>query len=98
MLAGAAEQRMLLKEKDRALADVRHAVAIADAEQTTTQTGTCTWWALIEPWATSASVITPIVFWASLVPWAIATAALVTIWPRRKARAVGPGLRRPNSQ
>ena len=41
---------------------------IAVAADAITHTGTCTWAALIEPCATSASVMIPMVFCPSLVP------------------------------
>ena len=72
--------------------------AIAVPEHTITHSGTWVWWALSVPLATSASVITPIVFCASLDPWASASAALETISPARKPRATRPGLRRPSTR
>ena len=59
---------------------------MAVAEAAITQVGTWRCSALSDPCATSASVITPIVFWLSFVPWEIASSALESTWPSRKRR------------
>ena len=69
--------------------------AIALAAVITTQSGTWNPAAGMLPLATSASVITPIVFWASLVPCESASRPLEAIWPSRKPRLTGPGRSRP---
>src|SRR3954452_694006 len=61
----------------------------------TTQSGTSGLAAGRLPWATSASVMTPIVFCASLVPWASASSPPDISCPRRKPRVTGPGRWRP---
>ena len=62
-----------------------------------THAGTCVCRALRLPCATSASVITPIVFCASLVPWAIDSNELEAICPTRNPRVTAPGRLRPTS-
>ena len=69
--------------------------AIAVAEVTTTQSGTWKLSEAIVPFATSASVITPIVFWASFVPCARASRPPEITWPKRKPLVTGPGRIRP---
>ena len=61
------------------------------AAETTTQVGTVGPARRELPLATSARVITPIVFCASLVPCASASSPPETTWPRRKPRVTGPG-------
>src|ERR671910_1403461 len=68
--------------------------AIAAADEITTQKGTPAYSEML-PLATSASVITPIVFWASLVPWASASNPPDTVWPSRNPLVTGPGRIRP---
>ena len=62
---------------------------------TTTQVGGVGSLAGSEPLATSASVITPIVFCASLVPCASASRPPEMTWPPRKPLVTGPGRSRP---
>jgi hypothetical protein len=68
---------------------------MAVAADTTTQVGMWKSSAAMVPLATSASVITPIVFWASLVPCARASSPPEITWPKRKPLVTGPGCRRP---
>ena len=63
--------------------------------ETTTQVGTWKSSSEIVPLATSASVITPIVFCASFVPCASASRPPEMTWPKRKPRVTGPGRSRP---
>lgn len=69
--------------------------AIALAEHTTTHVGTWNEELEMSPCATSASVITPIVFWASFVPCESASRLPEASCPSRKPRLTEPGRRRP---
>ncbi len=68
---------------------------MAAADETTTQSGTWKSSAAMVPLATSASVITPIVFCASFVPWASASSPPEMTWPKRNPDVTGPGRSRP---
>ena len=68
---------------------------MASAELATTQSGTWKLSLAMVPLATSASVITPIVFWASFVPWARASSPPEITCPPRKPRVTRAGRRPP---